>query len=44
MAYVKYLKYMGYDIHAYEPSLMMQGGNNLNMKGIIANILDTEKI
>ena len=43
MAYMKYVKSMGYDIHAYEPSLMTRGANNLDMKGIIANILDAEK-
>lgn len=43
MAYMKLVKSMGYDIHAYEPSLMTKGANNLDMKGIIANILDAEK-
>ena len=43
MAYMKYVKSMGYDIHAYEPSLMTRGANHLDMKGIIANILDAEK-
>ena len=43
MAYMKYVKSMGYDIHAYEPSLMTRGANNLDMKGIVANILDEEK-
>ena len=42
MAYVKLLKSQGYNIHAYEPSLMMKGSNSLDMKGIIANILDAE--
>lgn len=43
MAYVKLLKSKGYDIHAYEPSLMVKGANKLDMKGIIANILDAER-
>ena len=43
MAYMKLVKSMGYDIHAYEPSLMTSGGNNLDMRGIVANILDAEK-
>ena len=43
MAYVKLLKSRGYNIHAYEPSLMVKGANKLDMKGIIANILYTEK-
>ena len=43
MMYMKYVKSMGYDIHAYEPSLMTQGANHLDMKGIIANILDAEQ-
>ena len=43
MAYVKLLKSKGYNIHAYEPSLMVKGANNLDMRGIIANILDAEK-
>ena len=43
MAYMKMLKSQGYDIHAYEPSLMAKGSNSLDMKGIIANILDAEK-
>nr|DAW87829.1 MAG TPA: hypothetical protein [Bacteriophage sp.]DAW87832.1 MAG TPA: hypothetical protein [Bacteriophage sp.] len=43
MAYVKLLKSKGYDIHAYEPSLMVKGANKLDMKGIIANILSAER-
>ena len=43
VAYVKLLKSKGYDIHAYEPSLMVKGANKLDMKGIIANILDAER-
>ena len=43
MAYVKLLKSQGYNIHAYEPSLMVKGANKLDMKGIIANILRAEK-
>ena len=43
MAYVKLLKSKGYNIHAYEPSLMVKGANKLDMKGIIANILRAEK-
>lgn len=43
MAYVKLLKSKGYNIHAYEPSLMVRGANKLDMKGIIANILNAEK-
>lgn len=43
MAYVKLLKSKGYNMHAYEPSLMVKGANKLDMKGIIANILDAEK-
>lgn len=43
MAYVKLLKSKGYNIHAYEPSLMVKGANKLDMKGIIANILNAEK-
>ena len=43
MAYVKLLKSKGYNIHAYEPSLMVKGANNLDMKGIIANILRAER-
>lgn len=43
MAYVKLLKSKGYEIHAYEPSLMVKGANKLDMKGIIANILNAEK-
>lgn len=43
MAYVKLLKSKGYNIHAYEPSLMVKGANRLDMKGIIANILNAEK-
>lgn len=43
MAYVKLLKSRGYNIHAYEPSLMVKGANKLDMKGIIANILNAEK-
>lgn len=43
MAYVKLLKSKGYNIHAYEPSLMVKGANRLDMKGIIANILRAEK-
>lgn len=43
MWYMKLVKSMGYDIHAYEPSLMTRGANHLDIKGIIANILDTEK-
>lgn len=43
MTYVKLLKSQGYDIHAYEPSLMKKGAYNLDMKGIIANILDAER-
>jgi len=43
MAYVKLLKSRGYNIHAYEPSLMVKGANKLDMKGIIANILRAEK-
>lgn len=42
MAYVKLLKSKGYNIHAYEPSLMVKGANKLDMKGIIANILRAE--
>lgn len=43
MAYVKLLKSKGYAMHAYEPSLMVKGANKLDMKGIIANILNAEK-
>lgn len=43
MAYVKLLKSKGYNIHAYEPSLMVKGANKLDMKGIIANILSAER-
>lgn len=43
MAYVKLLKSKGYNIHAYEPSLMVKGANRLDMKGIIANILNAER-
>lgn len=43
MAYVKLLKSRGYNIHAYEPSLMVKGANKLDMKGIIANILRAER-
>ena len=43
MAYMRLVKSMGYDIHAYEPSLMAKGSNSLDMKGIIANILDAER-
>lgn len=43
MTYVKLLKSQGYNIHAYEPSLMKKGTYNLDMKGIIANILDAER-
>ena len=43
MAYVKLLKSRGYNIHAYEPSLMVKGANKLDMKGIITNILRAEK-
>ena len=43
MAYVKLLKSKGYNIHAYEPSLMVKGANRLDMKGIIANILYAER-
>ena len=43
MAYVKLLKSKGFNIHAYEPSLMVKGANKLDMKGIIANILNAEK-
>ena len=43
MAYVKLLKSKGYNIHAYEPSLMVKGANKLDMKGIIANILYAER-
>ncbi len=43
MAYEKLLKSQGYDIHAYEPSLITKGSNSLDMKGIVANILDAEK-
>ena len=43
MAYVKLLKSQGYNIHAYEPSLMVKGVNRLDMKGIITNILKAEK-
>lgn len=43
MAYVKLLKSQGYNIHAYEPSLMVKGANKLDMKGIIANILRAER-
>ena len=43
MAYPKMLKSKGYNIHAYEPSLMVKGANKLDMKGIIANILNAEK-
>lgn len=42
IAYMKLVKSKGYDIHAYEPSLMTRGANHLDMKGIIANILDAE--
>ncbi len=42
MAYVKLLKSQGFNIHAYEPSLMMKGANKLDMKNIIANILHAE--
>lgn len=43
MAYVKLLRSKGYNIHAYEPSLMVKGANKLDMKGIIANILRAER-
>lgn len=43
MAYVKLLRSKGFNIHAYEPSLMVKGANKLDMKGIIANILRAEK-
>ncbi len=43
MAYVKLLKSKGYNMHAYEPSLMVKGANKLDMKGIIANILNAER-
>ena len=43
MAYVKLLKSKGYNMHAYEPSLMVKGANKVDMKGIIANILNAEK-
>lgn len=43
MAYVKLLKSKGYNIHAYEPSLMVKGANKLDMKGIISNILLAER-
>lgn len=43
MAYVKLLKSKGYNIHAYEPSLMVKGANKLDMRGIIANILSAER-
>lgn len=43
MAYVKLLKSKGFNMHAYEPSLMVKGANKLDMKGIIANILNAEK-
>lgn len=43
MAYVKLLKFKGYNMHAYEPSLMVKGANKLDMKGIIANLLNAEK-
>lgn len=43
MTYVKLLKSKGYNIHAYEPSLMVKGAYKLDMKGIIANILRAEK-
>ncbi len=43
MAYVKLLKSKGYNMHAYEPALMVKGANKLDMKGIIANILNAEK-
>ena len=43
MAYVKLLKSKGYNIHAYEPSLMVKGANKLDMKGIVANILRAEQ-
>lgn len=43
MAYVKLLKSKGYNMHAYEPSLMVKGANKLDMKGIIANLLNAEK-
>lgn len=43
MAYVKLLKSKGYNIHAYEPSLMVKGANRLDMKGIIANLLNAER-
>ena len=43
MAYVKLLKSKGYNIHAYEPSLMVKGANKLDMKGIVANIIRAEQ-
>lgn len=43
MAYVKLLRSRGYDVQAYEPSLIVKGGKKLDMTGIIANIIRTEK-
>jgi ParB family chromosome partitioning protein len=43
LAYFNMLKSQGYDIHAYEPSLIAKGSNTLDMRGIIALILDYEK-
>ena len=43
MAYVKMLRSRGYDIQAYEPSLITKGGKKLDMSGIVANILRAEK-
>lgn len=43
MAYPKLLKSKGYNMHAYEPSLMKKGANTLDMKGIVANIMNAEK-
>ena len=37
MAYVKLLKSQGYNIHAYEPSLMVKGANKLDMEGSIVS-------
>lgn len=43
MAYVNLLRSKGFNIHAYEPSLMVKGANKLDMKGIVNNILRAEK-
>ena len=43
MAYVHLLRSKGFNIHAYEPSLMVKGANKLDMKGIVNNIIRAEK-